>query len=52
MSNIFEDKTKTLPKNDPRIVRVKFDENEIGARKSHISGVAPKNGNSIQHVKG
>lgn len=52
MANIFEDKTKTIPKHDGRIVRVEFDKQDLGARKSHISGLAPKNENSIRHVKG
>lgn len=52
MANIFEDKTKTIPRNDPRIVRVEFDKQDLGARKSHISGIAPKNEFVIRHVKG
>lgn len=51
MTNIFEDKTKTVPKHDNRIHRVEFDKSDLGARKSHTSGVAPKNENSIRHVK-
>lgn len=51
MANIFEDKTKSIPRHDPRIVRVEFDKSDMGARKSHISGIAPKNEFSIRHVK-
>lgn len=50
--NIFQDSTKTLPRSDSRIHRIEFDVSEIGARKSHISGIAPKNSNTIKHVSG
>ena len=48
MANIFEDKTKTIPKHDNRIVRVEFDKQDLGARKSHISGLAPKRTGAIE----
>lgn len=51
MADIFQNKTKTIPKSDNRVVRVPFDHSEIGARKSHISGIAPKNENVIRHTK-
>lgn len=51
-SDIFQDSTKSIPRSDARVIRVAFDCEEIGARKSHISGIAPKNDNSIKHVKG
>ena len=50
-TNIWQDSTKTVPKSDSRIVRVDFDKSDLGARKSHLSGMHPKNDNSIQHVK-
>lgn len=51
-SDLFHDSTSTVPKSDPRIHRIEFDKEDIGARKSHISGVATKNNMGIQHVKG
>lgn len=49
-TNIFQDPTKTIPKGDAQIVRVTFQENEIGGRKDHM----PKNDDnsrmSVQHV--
>lgn len=53
MSNIFEDKTRTIPRNDSRIVRVEFDKSDIGARKTHLSEIAAgRSDMSIVHVKG
>lgn len=49
-SDIFQDSTKSIPRSDPRVIRVDFDKEDIGARKSHIAGIAPKNDNSIKHV--
>lgn len=51
-SDLFQDSTKSIPRTDPRIHRIEFDKSDIGARKSHLSGAAPKNSNTIQHVKG
>jgi len=48
---IFEMPHKSIPDSDPRVVRIEFDKSDIGARKSHISGVAPKNNMTIQHSK-
>lgn len=48
--NVFQDSTKTLPRSDARVVRIDFDKEDIGARKSHIAGIAPKNSNTIKHV--
>ena len=52
MASIFQDDTKSIPKNDSRVVRVPFDKEDIGARKSHIKGLAAKNNYGIQHIKG
>jgi len=51
-SDIFQEGRKTLPRSDPRIVRVEFDKEDLGARKSHTSGIHKKNDFTIQHVKG
>lgn len=50
--DVFHNPTKSIPKGDSRIVRVEFDKQDQGARKSHISGIAPKNSNVIKHVSG
>lgn len=39
MANIFQNPTKSLPKSDEQIVRVKMEENEIAGRKSHVPTV-------------
>lgn len=50
MANIFEDKTKSLPKKDSQIVRVPFEQQELGGRTSHIPS-NPKSGNlGVHHV--
>ena len=48
--NLWQNPTKTLPKSDSRISRVEFDKSDLAARKSHISGIAPKNDETIKHV--
>lgn len=50
-SDIFQESRRTVPRSDARVVRVDFDKSDLGARKSHTSGLAPKNDYSIQHVK-
>lgn len=51
--SIFQNPTSTLPENDPRIIRVPFDEQDLGARKSHLpSSSEIRNGRSIRHVGG
>lgn len=50
-SDIFQDPTKSIPKSDPRIVRVPFDQEELGARQSHIAGIHRKSDMDIKHVK-
>lgn len=53
-TNIWHDSTSSIPKDgDGRIVRVPFDKEDIGARKSHLAKASKgKNANSIRHVKG
>lgn len=48
--NVFKTERNTLPQNDPKIVRIKFDSTDMGATKSHISKSLHKNDFSIQHV--
>jgi hypothetical protein len=50
-TNVFSDPTKKLPTNEAQIVRVAFDQFEIGARKSHLPKALGKNNNNLQHVK-
>lgn len=51
-TNPFSNPTKKIPMSDAQVSRVDFSKSDLGARKSHISGVAPKNGNTIKHVGG
>lgn len=50
-SDLFHDTTSTVPRSDPRIVRIELNKEDIGARPSHISNLHPKNSYGIQHVK-
>jgi hypothetical protein len=47
--DIFRDPTKSIPKNDPMIVRVDMEEQQIGGRKSNLP-MTEKNDMSITHV--
>lgn len=51
-TDIFHDTTSTIPKSDARIARIDFDKEDLGARKSHTSGIHRKNSYAIQHIKG
>jgi hypothetical protein len=48
--NIFQDSTKSLPKQDSQIVRVSMKENEIGARTGHIPSPSQSSVTAISHV--
>lgn len=48
--DIFRDPTKTLPKKDEQIVRVPFDEQQIGGRLSHIPRPTAADRMDISHV--
>jgi hypothetical protein len=49
-TNIFQDPTKALPKKDEQIVRVGFEQQDLGWRTSH-SPSNPKSGQlALQHV--
>ena len=48
--DIFHEGRTTIPKSDPQVSRIDFDKSDLGARKSHISGIAPKNSNTIKHT--
>lgn len=50
MANIFQDPTKSLPKKDSQIVRVPFEQQELGGRTSHIPSNSKSGSMSIQHV--
>lgn len=50
MANIFQDPTKSIPKKDDQIVRVPFEQLDIGGRTSHIPS-NPKSGIlGVRHV--
>ena len=48
--SIFQDPTKTAPKRDNQIIRVDFEESEIGARKDHMPRENKSSNMSIRHV--
>lgn len=48
--NIFQNSTKSVPDNDPQIVRVDMSKSDIGGRKSHLPGQEKSAAMSIQHV--
>ena len=49
-TNIFQDPSKALPKKDEQIVRVPFEQLDLGGRTSHLPG-NPKSGSmAVQHV--
>lgn len=51
MANIWQDNTKTVPKNnDAQIVRVPMDQLDVGGRKSHLPNQQKSNDMSISHV--
>lgn len=50
--DIFKDPTKTIPKSNAQVVRIDFDESQLGARKSLIAKAMKKNDNNIKHVSG
>jgi hypothetical protein len=48
--DIFRDPTKSLPKKDEQIVRVPFEQMDIGGRTSHIPSPSPADKMVISHV--
>ena len=48
--NIFQDNTKTVPKQDEQIVRVDMEEQQIGGRKSHLQSKGKSDVMAISHV--
>jgi hypothetical protein len=48
--DIFRDPSKSLPKKDEQIVRVDFEEQQIGARKSHMPKSMTADRMAINHV--
>jgi hypothetical protein len=49
-TDIFHDPTKSVPRNDPRIISQAFDEQQMGGRKSAVPRI-PKNNLTIKHVE-
>lgn len=48
--DVFQDKTKMVPRHDNMIVRVPMDEQEVGGRKSHLPSEGKSEDLSIKHV--
>ncbi len=49
-TNIFQNSTKTIPKQDSQIVRVDMEQNDIGGRKSHLPSAEKSSDMAIKHV--
>lgn len=49
-TNIFQNNTKSLPKTDEQIVRVKMRESELGGRTDHIPTPTMGRDMAISHV--
>jgi hypothetical protein len=50
MSTLFQNDTKTLPKQDGQIVRVSMKQNEIAGRTDHIPTPSKAGDMAISHV--
>lgn len=51
MVNIFQDNTKSIPKNsNSQIVRVPMDQLDVGGRKDHLPNQQKSSEMSISHV--
>ena len=50
MANIFQDPTKALPKKDSQIIRINFEQQDLGGRQSHIPSNTKSDGLAIQHI--
>ena len=50
MPNIFQDSTKSIPKSDKQIVRVRMTDMDIAARKDHMPKDTKSGDMDIQHV--
>ena len=49
--DIFKNPTSRVPTNDPQIVRVMMDQNEIAGRKDNLPTQSPKSDElSIKHI--
>ena len=50
MTDIFKDPTKALPKKDEQIVRVPFEQQQIGGREGHLPKNIKSGALGLQHV--
>lgn len=51
-TNIFHEPSRKLPESDPRIEKIDFKKNDIGARMSHLPTAGEiKNDKTITHIK-
>ena len=49
-ADIFQEGRKSIPTSDPKVERIDWDKEDIGARKSHTPGAHRKNGYTLVHV--
>lgn len=50
--NIFQDSTKSVPKQDAQVVRVDMEQLDIGGRKSHLPSEGKSQDMTVTHVGG
>lgn len=48
--SIFQDNTRSLPKKDSQIVRVNFEQSDIGGRKDHMPSEKQSGVMGIKHI--
>ena len=50
MTNIFQNKAKSIPTSDAQLVRVDMEQIDIGGRKSHLPAQAKSQSMTLSHV--
>jgi hypothetical protein len=50
MADIFQDRTKSLPKKDDQIIRVPLEQLDLGGRTSHIPANAKSGTVAVKHI--
>lgn len=51
MTNLFHTPETSIPRNDSRIIRVPFEESQIGAQKRFLPKLVKQSAMTIVHVK-
>jgi hypothetical protein len=48
--DVFKNTRSNIPQNDPKIVRIDFSKEDIGATKAQLAKTGRKNDYTLQHV--